>query len=209
MILKRDKSKLPRLLTHLMLLFKNFPPSNLKLMLKPFLLNSTESVVITPSLPLFHLLQLSHQKNLKLLMERSLNLELHLFNQLKMIKKLKLKLKLTSEIFLKNLLLKEKLLLEPLATLPLSLPKLNNSLLAKRRERKMLQENLLLPPLVRPKKKLTALLGEPNTKMIPLTEPKKLELLDKLKKSLLLSLKVHQVILKIELVHEEIEFFNI
>jgi len=108
LISKADKSKPPRLLMPSTLLFPSFPLSNLKLMLKLSLLNSTELVVITPSLPLFHLPQPSHLKSLKLLTEKSLNLEHPLFNPLKTIKKLKLKPKLTSETSLKNSPHKEK-----------------------------------------------------------------------------------------------------
>ena len=52
----------------------------------------------------------------------------------------------------------------------------------KRRERKMLEENWLLPLLERPKRKMIAKHSEPNTLEIVNKEPRKLESSDKSKK---------------------------
>lgn len=70
---KRDKSQHQKLLMPSTLLPQNYLPSNLKVMLKPSLLNYTESEVKIQSLPSFHLLQHSQLKNYNQSKRRLLN----------------------------------------------------------------------------------------------------------------------------------------
>jgi len=180
---RRDKNKPPRSLKPSTSLRVNSVPSNPKLMPLPSSLNYQESVERTPSLPSFNSPQPSQLRNSKTSKRKSLNWDPPLNNPSLMTKKLKPKPKSTSNKSSSNSLNKETTykLKEPMPKTVWLKSKTNWVL--KRRERKMLLRNYMLPPLVKSKRKLNVKHGELNMPEILSTEPTKSRSSDKLRKS--------------------------